>query len=172
MENQNQVEQWRAIEGFPDYDVSSCGRVRSRKNEEERILRPGTDPCGYYRVSLSNDGKQSTCKVARLVAQAFLPNPDGLSQVDHVNHILTDNRVENLRWVNPIQNQLNSKKPSNNKSGIKGISRVNRNSWRVQLRVKGIKYNKTFKDMLEAREYLRGLVDALDIAEFYFNPDL
>ena len=168
----NQVEQWRAIEDFPEYEVSSWGRVRSNKFGGERILRPSTsNPGGYRRVTLSKNDTQKTFKISRLLAESFIPNPEGLPDLDHIDRNVTNDRLENLRWVTSTQNNLNTRKYSNNTSGIKGISR-NGKSWRVCLQINGRNHRKTFKDMHDAREYLRGLVDALDIAEHYYNPDI
>ena len=68
------------------------------KTISERILRPATDKNGYLYVDLYKDGKRKTYKVHRLVAQAFIPNPHSLPEVNHKNEDKTDNRVENLEW--------------------------------------------------------------------------
>lgn len=61
-------------------------------------------PDGYLSVSLNKNGVKRQYRVHRLVAQAFLPNPDNLPQVDHLNAKRTDNRVENLEWVTCSEN--------------------------------------------------------------------
>ena len=173
MDNQNQTEQWKQIPGYDEYDVSSLGRVRSRKFGGERILRINTNYSkkGYRGIMLSKEGKVKMLQISRLLAQSFIPNPEGLPEVDHIDKDRTNDKLENLRWCTRSQNLLNTRKRSTNKSGIKGISR-DKKSWCVRLTVNGKHYRKNFKEIGDAREYLRGLVDGLDIAEFYHNDAL
>lgn len=73
-------------------------------------LKPDKTRNGYLRVSLSNETtKHKRFSIHRLVAEAFIPNPDNLPQVDHKNEIKTDNRAENLRWSTPLNNLNHSK---------------------------------------------------------------
>lgn len=84
------------IKDYPDYSVSNLGNVRNDKTG--RILKPGNSGDGYLLVVLYKNGEHKTCKIHRLVAQAFIPNPLGLPQVNHINEIKSDNRAENLEW--------------------------------------------------------------------------
>ena len=103
-------EELKQIEEFPRYMVSNKGRVFSFTNPKKpKMLRPSPDGFGYMKVALMRDGKRITKKVARLVAQAFIPNPLNKPQVDHILPISeggTDD-VSNLRWVTPSENQRN-----------------------------------------------------------------
>lgn len=100
-------EQWRPIEGYERmYEVSNLGRVRSsdsynrlgRLHLKGRILRPKIEPNGYLRATLFKEGKRKVFMIHRLVAQAFIPNPEGLPQINHIDEDKTNNRVENLEW--------------------------------------------------------------------------
>lgn len=97
------MEIWKEIAGFENYMVSNLGRVYSKKSG--LILKPGMDKKGYLRVSFYEHGKSSTYKLHRLVAKAFIENPDDLPQVNHKNEDKTDNRVENLEWCTNSYNR-------------------------------------------------------------------
>lgn len=97
----------REIPGFPDYKVSNLGRVFSHRGKIEKMLRPSKSWYGYEQVTLSNGEKKRTMVVHRLVALAFIPNPENKPCVDHINTMKTDNRPENLRWVSHKENSAN-----------------------------------------------------------------
>lgn len=93
--------EWRVCNQFPDYEVSSDGRVR--KNGSLRKLQ--YHPWGYTLVYITRKTKQLKVYVHRLVAEAFLPPPEpGQTEVDHINADKTDNRAENLRWTTKTEN--------------------------------------------------------------------
>lgn len=103
------IEIWRDIKDYEGlYQVSNLGRVRSLdrngkgkgNGSKGKIIKPCLDKStGYYRVTLHKNGINKTYSVHRLVAEAFIPNPDNLPTVDHINRIKTDNMVDNLRWA-------------------------------------------------------------------------
>lgn len=103
-------EVWKEIKNYPQYEVSNCGRVRSLKRKAPHILKACMSSCGYLCVTLSKEGKVKTFPIAKLVAEAFIPNPDNLPEIDHINRNKTDNCIENLRWVSRAEQVANKTK--------------------------------------------------------------
>lgn len=102
------MEEWRAIRGFPAYEVSDLGRVRRVKTQTgkplNRVLRTPPQSNGYARVSLSVQNHIVSRMVHVLVAEAFFgPRPENMV-IDHVNGVRVDNRRENLEYVTHVEN--------------------------------------------------------------------
>lgn len=124
---ENRIEIWKPVVGYEGlYEVSSYGRVRSLDRMDERdmyrkgrILKSALNKNGYPSVSLWRDNHGKTHRVHRLVAEAFIPNPNNKPEIDHINTIKTDNTVflnedgsinyekTNLRWVTRSENNNN-----------------------------------------------------------------
>lgn len=110
----NKVEVWKKHPDIPEIEVSTLGRVRALDrvvSSEERtqfikghILKQYDTAYVYLQVSIKVDGKWTMKRVNRLVAQAFIPNPDNLPQVNHKNCDRRDNRVSNLEWCTASYN--------------------------------------------------------------------
>lgn len=110
------VEEWKTIPCFQGlYEASNLGRIRSidrvvrrngltSKSLKGKILSPNTQKNGYKVVALSKQGKTQSFRVHRLVALAWLPNPDNLTEVNHLNENKADNSVANLSWVSHREN--------------------------------------------------------------------
>lgn len=101
---------WKDIKGYEGlYQISNLGNVKSLSNNflrKEKILKHGKLK-GYLLVQLSKNGKIKCYRVHRLVAEAFIPNPNNLPQIDHINTDRSDNRVCNLRWCSHKENMNN-----------------------------------------------------------------
>lgn len=107
------MEEWRPIEGFPNYAVSDAGRVArvfngtgkfSSRGRGGRILKPYHAKVGYYVVNLCQNGSPVLRKIHRLVAMAFLPRDPKRTHVNHVNGDKLDNRLSNLEWCTHREN--------------------------------------------------------------------
>lgn len=96
------MEIWKRIEEYPNYSVSTEGEVRQDK--KGKLLAKEKTVHGYYRVTLCKDGKTKHCAIHRLVASAFLPNPDGLTQVNHIDEDKSNNSIGNLEWCDADYN--------------------------------------------------------------------
>ena len=97
---------WKDKKDYEEhYQVSNCGRVKSIKFGKERILKPVPNSFGYLFVNLCKDGKVKAFTVHRLVAEAFLDNPNNYKEVNHKDENKTNNVVTNLEWCNRKYNQ-------------------------------------------------------------------
>lgn len=94
---------WALIPGYAGrYEVSDSGEVRNL--ERNKRLKPHNTGKGYQQVVLQMNGARSYTSIHRLVASAFIPNPEGLPQVNHKNGDKADNRVANLEWCTMSEN--------------------------------------------------------------------
>jgi hypothetical protein len=112
-------EEWRAVEGFDGYEVSNFGQVRSWRTRHwmghgrgsvcahrrtPKLIKPSPMSTGRMAVSLSQGARRHTKRVYELVAKAFIPNPENLPQVNHVDGDHQNDAVSNLEWVTREQN--------------------------------------------------------------------
>lgn len=123
---------WKDVVGYEGlYQVSNYGRVKSlnyNRTGQERIMSPRHTKNGYLELLLYKDGKRKQHQTHRLVAKAFIPNPDNKPYLDHINTIRTDNRTDNLRWVthkencnNPLTKEQHRISSIGNQSGNKKV---------------------------------------------------
>ena len=89
-------ERWKAVKGFTRYEVSDCGTVRNIHTKEVKAIR--YTKTGYCITDLKENGKKKTAYVHRLVAEAFVDNPDNLPNVNHIDENKQNNTAVNLEW--------------------------------------------------------------------------
>ena len=128
------MEIWKEVRGYErSYEVSNFGKVKSLSRVVERskvgnfickekIVVPFLSPCGYYYVKLSKNGKTSNFRINRLVAIAFIENPNNKPEVNHINGNPLDNSDINLEWVSCRENSCHGKRTKNRSSKYVGVS--------------------------------------------------
>lgn len=100
------IEIYKPIQGFPNYQVSNLGNIKSinyRHTNKEKVLNPSLRN-SYYSVQLYNENGLKRCNIHRLVAEAFIPNPNNLLQVNHKDENKLNNCVGNLEWCSSKYN--------------------------------------------------------------------
>lgn len=95
---------WKLIPGTDNYFATKSGLIRSEIRGRIRVLTKWIDFKGYSRVKVVINGKATSIGVHRLVALAYLPNPENKPQINHKNGIKSDNFVENLEWCTCAEN--------------------------------------------------------------------
>ncbi|MET2121521.1 NUMOD4 domain-containing protein [Enterococcus faecalis] len=156
---------WKSIKDYCEYyEVSSQGDIRSKKTG--KILKPYKNGKGYLIITLSKNGKNKKMRVHRLVAQAFLENPNNLPDVNHKDYDRTNNCVSNLEWMGRKENVQYSSKNGNfvksaptkrSTTGVRGVSwSKEKTMWRVRIYENGkrkhIGYFKEFEQAVIARK--------------------
>jgi hypothetical protein len=141
------MEEWRDIPGYAPYQASSLGRIKGKMNT---VMFPTISGKSLYqRLVLRIDGKSKDMLVHRLVALAFLPNPEKKPTVNHINEIKTDNRVENLEWATYSEQMFHKTTVPIGVTNERHIVK-SRNTYTVRIQNSKIKYGKTFKTLEEA----------------------
>lgn len=151
-------EVWKDIIGYEGrYQVSTFGNVKSLDRLVKNYIATGKelkkiDSHGYLAVSLSCFGKIKTISVHRLVAIAFIENRENKKEVNHINGIKTDNRIENLEWVTAKENSQHAYKIGLNKVYGENLERRKRKVLHTEY---GIFYD-SVKEAAESTNYCRG----------------
>lgn len=163
------MEEWKDISGYEGYyEVSSLGRVRSKERlivyqngkrviRKSRIKTPTIVKGSYPRVGLQKNGKLVMKFVHRLVAEAFIPNPNNLPIVNHIDEDKTNPAAENLEWCDNSYNTAYSNKGVDRRSTKKGYN----SGLVIKLSLLGIeiaRYN-GLTEACEKNNYTRGTLD-------------
>ena len=144
------MEEWKDVVGYEGlYTVSNTGQIRGPR----KLLRPGADGGGYLAVNLCKNGTQTLTKDHRIVACAFIPNPEQKREVDHINRDRTDNRVENLQWSTKRENMLNTYRHDRKQYGIYWVKL--RGIYEVKFRVNSKMRHYGWHDTLEKATQVR-----------------
>jgi hypothetical protein len=128
---------YKTVEGFENYEVSNFGFIRSKKSG--KFLKGCPDKDGYLRINLYKTKiDRRFVFVHRIVALAFIENPESKPQVDHIDNNEMNNNVVNLRWASHSENNRNTKLQKNNKSGVKGVCWCQKyKKWRAHIHFNG-----------------------------------
>lgn len=190
------MEIWKSIKDYPDYEVSSYGRVRSIDRYitnslnrtifyKSKILKfSHNNKTGYNQVALYKNKKIKTFSIHRLVAETFIPNPNNYLEVNHIDGDKTNNHVENLEWVTRKENITHAittgltKYTTPRTIGIKwknatskyhGVSwSKDKNKWTACISIKGKTTGlKRFKTEIEAARYYDSLIKSLHLEDKY-----
>lgn len=93
---------WREIKNFENYEVNEFGEIRNKKTKH--ILKHSINEKGYHKVILSKNNQKFKTGVHRLVAIAFIPNPNNYKEVNHIDENKSNNHYSNLEWCDRKQN--------------------------------------------------------------------
>lgn len=153
-------EEWKDIDGYKGYMVSNLGNIISK----EKVWVTGRGTCrhkyqsqmkkvernGYLYVGFCLNGKSKSLLIHRLVAKAFIPNPQNFPVVNHINGIKGDNRVENLEWLTPGENQKHAFR-----IGLKKATDSSKPIYQFSLNGEFIREWKNFKEVTDSLGYDR-----------------
>ena len=144
---------WRDIAGYDGYQVSNCGRVKSFKSGESKILKPSVVHHGYRRVTLRSAGAIKSFAVHRLVAEEFIPNPDGKSEINHRDGDKSNNHVSNLEWCTRAENMRHAADTGLRPSGEDTFNAKLTNEQVEYCRAVYIPYDREFGSRALARKF-------------------
>lgn len=152
------MERWSPIPNT-HYSISSEGRVRNDETNKMKSMDATSD--GYHKVDLYSNGKRTSVRVHRLVAEAFIPNPNKLPQINHIDGNKENNNVKNLEWVNNSQNMIHAYRTGlatpHPTYGMRGHK--NPNGGRKGIPIFCVETNQAFSSAAEA-ERITGIPDS------------
>lgn len=164
---------WKDIKGYEDkYQVSNLGRIKRIDRNIEII--GSSNSKGYLAVKLTMNGICKTKTIHRLVAETFIPNFHNKSEVDHINTVRTDNRVQNLRWVTHKENcnnPISKKHYSAMRIGKPNQVWTEEQRKSVSERMKGFKHTEDTKKKMSVNRSGSKNARALNVYQFSLNGE-
>jgi hypothetical protein len=168
---------WADIEGYEGYEISTHGRIRSYWKHTPgcgmkiipsvvRYLSLSIDKYGYQNTRIYQDKKAINFRVSRLVCLHFIPNPQNLPVVDHIDGNRQNNHISNLRWATIKQNNHNRKKAINNTTGHTGVV-FQPARWVANWQENNQTKSKSFQTKEEAVAHRKAMVEKHYDADFY-----
>lgn len=135
------------------YQINKNGQVwviTQTKYKKSRFLKPIINQDGYYKIGLTTkEGKRKTLTLHRLIALQFIPNPDNLPVIDHIDRNRTNNSIENLRWTTVQKNTHNRPRMRDNTTIYKNIgiwfNAIKVGYWRLDIKANGFYFNKYYR---------------------------
>lgn len=151
------MEEWKKIDGFPNYSVSTEGFIRDDKRNI--IKKPRITNDGYEYTDLYKDGKRYRHRIHRVVAKAFIPNPDNKEDVNHIDGCKCNNCLKNLEWATRSENMLHAYRTGlahkSPKSGMqKGMKNPNGGKPRTKVRI--VETGEEFKSVKDCARAING----------------
>lgn len=151
-------EEWKTITGYEKYEISNIGQVRVASTKQ--IRKPYKDKQGYKNITLYDSNKKYSVRFAihKLVADAFIDNPNNYDSIDHIDFNRQNNRIDNLRWLPRV---VNGGRRQNIKTKVSSNIRVYANSRYGNYEVKtrsiagGYKINAIFRTLKQAQIFYK-----------------
>lgn len=156
---------FKKIDGFP-YIIHPCGTILRIYKNKTKEMKPYKDKNGYIVVTLCKKGKTKKFSVHRLLAITFIPNPENKTDVDHINGIKDDNRLENLRWLTHKENSNAFRTPNPLNIITKGGIYKKKNGWEWQYYMSKKRKSKQMKSKEDLEKYRKD-----KLAEYYIEND-
>lgn len=108
------MEEWKQIEGYDNYEVSTFGNVRNKTTQ--RLLKIKNNSNGYLYYALYKNNIQTNKFIHRLIGDAFIENPENKKYIDHKDNNPQNNNISNLRWVTAHENVVRQLRMKNSKN--------------------------------------------------------
>lgn len=147
------MEVWKTTQSNSNYSVSNTGRVRRSNSAKDCSMR---DRKGYLAVDLYENGERSTKRVHRLVAEAFVPNPDNKPEVNHIDGNKHNNCASNLEWVTPKENCRHAWDMGLVKPSYGMLGKKNPNAGRKGKPIRIVETGEIFNTLKECEEAIDG----------------